>query len=200
MPWSLQRFQKTGDLHFITFSCDHRQPLLDPVARRLFERALEAQRIRYEFYVVGYVVMPEHVHLLLSEPERSTLATAIQAIKQSVARKIPALAKTALGRGTRPVERAGKLVTTHFWEERYYDFNVWSRRKMIEKLRYMHRNPVARGLVEKPEDWEWSSFRHYLTGERGIVEIESFWTARERERRNIPALAKPGLGRGTQSA
>ena len=50
----------------------------------------------------------------------------------------------------------------------------------MEKLRYIHRNPVRRGLVAKPEDWKWSSFRHYQTGFHGTVEIESEWTARER--------------------
>ena len=67
----------------------------------------------------------------------------------------------------------------------YYDFNVWSERKRVEKLRYLHRNPVRRGLVASPEDWAWSSFRHYLTGEEGVVEIESRWTAQRRERMGI---------------
>jgi putative transposase len=79
---------------------------------------------------------------------------------------------------------------------RYYDFNVWSERKRIEKLRYMHRNPVKRGLVERPEDWLWSSFRHYFYGEEGIVEIESEWTARKREKMGTaPPLAKAAKGR-----
>ncbi len=69
-----------------------------------------------------------------------------------------------------------------FWQPRYYDFNMWSAEKRIEKLRYMHRNPVKRGLVAKPEDWPWSSFRHYATGEIGMVEIESQWTATRREK------------------
>ena len=64
-----------------------------------------------------------------------------------------------------------------FWQARYYDFNVWSNRKRVEKLRYIHRNPVARGLVARPEVWKWSSYRHYLTGVEGRVEIESEWTA-----------------------
>jgi len=51
----------------------------------------------------------------------------------------------------------------------------------VEKLRYIHRNPVKAGLCERPEDWEWSSFRHYATGCEGQVEIESEWTARKRE-------------------
>jgi putative transposase len=77
------------------------------------------------------------------------------------------------------------VAENHFWQARYYDLNVWSERKRIEKLRYMHRNPVKRGLVETPEDWEWSSFRHYATGAEGVVEIESQWTARKREQSGI---------------
>ena len=79
---------------------------------------------------------------------------------------------------------------THFWQARYYDFNVWTKKKRIEKLKYMHRNPVKRGLVEKPEDWAWSSFRHYMTGEEGVVEIESEWTGRKRERMGMPLRVK----------
>jgi putative transposase len=72
-----------------------------------------------------------------------------------------------------------------FWQPRYYDLNLWSDAKRVEKLRYIHRNPVKRGLVERPverpEDWPRSSFRHYATGVEGRVEIESQWTARKRE-------------------
>ena len=169
MPWSLKRYQHTHHhLHFITFSCYRRQPFLDCArTRNLFESALERTRLGYQFFVTGYVVMPEHVHMLVSEPRRSTLASAIQALKQSVARRLVARDE-------------------HFWQMRYYDFNVWSEKKCIEKLRYIHRNPVARGLVQRPEDWAWSSFRHHVTGEPGVVEIESHWTARRRERNRIP--------------
>jgi putative transposase len=73
-----------------------------------------------------------------------------------------------------------------FWPARYYDFNVHSEEKRVEKLRYMHRNPVRRGLVARPEEWRWSSFRHYLTGEVGSVEIESFWTAGKRAELTLP--------------
>ena len=167
MPWGLKRYQDTGDLHFVTFSCYHRLPLFDAYhAHELFERALEQARISYDFAVFAYVLMPEHVHLLLSEPVRGSVATVLKAIKQSVARK---------------VMRRGE----HFWQQRYYDFNVRTPQKKIEKVRYIHRNPVKRGLVEKPEDWPWSSFRHYATGEEGTIEIESRWTAIKRERMGI---------------
>ena len=103
--------------------------------------------------------MPEHVHLLVNEPQRGLLSRTIQALKLSVSvrsRKRP------------------------FWQAHYYDFNVSTHEKFVEKLRYIHRNPVHRGLVLKPVDWRWSSYSHYQTGIPGTVEIESDWTARER--------------------
>ena len=60
------------------------------------------------------------------------------------------------------------------WQRRFYDFNVWSQRKEVEKLKYMHRNPVVRGLVEKPDDWRWSSYRSYAYGEAGLVRINDW--------------------------
>ncbi len=160
MPLDLVRYQETGNLHFVTFSCYGRRSYLGaPEVRDLFERALERMRLRYDFFVSAYVVMPEHVHLLVSEPRRVRLATALQAVKLSV----------AVQRTERP-----------FWSHRYYDFNVWSERKVVEKRRYIHRNPVTRGLVGEPDEWAWSSFRHWWTGEVGVVEIESEWTAARR--------------------
>ena len=173
MPWGLHRHYGTGHLHFITFSCYHRAPLLGtPEARRVFEQTLERVRQWYALYVTGYVVMPEHVHLLISEPERGNLAIAIQMLKQITAHQL-------------------KTTSDAFWLARYYDFNVWSESKVVEKLRYMHRNPVNRELVELPGDWEWSSFRHYLSGVEGVIEIESQWTARRREQLGVAIRLTP---------
>jgi len=169
MPSGLKRYQQCGHLHFITFTCYYRAPLLAAEqAPDTFVRVLERVRQWYGFCVVGYVVMPDHVHLLLTEPERSTLAVCLQMLKQIVSRKLRSTARK-----------------NPFWQARYYDFNVWSEQKRVEKLRYLHRNPVTRGLVACPEDWEWSSFGHYLTGEDGAVEIESHWTAHKREQLGI---------------
>ena len=154
------RYQQTGEFHFLTFSCYRRRPYFKSAAAMdLFEDALERVRRRYLFVVAGYVVMPEHVHLLVNEPRRALLSKAVQALKLSVS--------------VRSRERP-------FWLAHYYDRNVSAREEFVEKLRYIHRNPVRRGLVAQPGDWQWSSFRYYQTGVRGIVEIESEWTARER--------------------
>ena len=168
------RYQQTGEFHFLTFSSFRRQTYLSTVAAmELFEDALERVRLRYLFAVAGYVVMPEHVHLLVNEPGRGLLSRTVQALKLSVS--------------MRSRERP-------FWQAHYYDFSVSSHQKFVEKLRYIHRNPVKhpndedlslgtpveRGLVAKPEEWLWSSYRHYQTGMHGTVEIESEWTASER--------------------
>jgi putative transposase len=138
MPTGLKRFYGGGHLHFITCSCYRRKPLLDsPQNRELFLKILEEVRQKYGFVVVGYVVMPEHFHLLMDEPEYA-----------------------------------------HFWETRFYDFNVWTTRKRIEKLRYMHRNPVKRGLVTAPELWAWSSFQSYASGESERVLVNQQKAAR----------------------
>jgi hypothetical protein len=70
----------------------------------------------------------------------------------------------------------------HFWQHRYYDFNVRDYRQFLEKLCYIHRNPVMRGLYERPEQWHRSSYNHYATGLVGRVELKFEWTANMRER------------------
>jgi putative transposase len=142
MPWGLKRYQQTRELHFITFCCYHRHVRLGTeLARNEFVIAIERVRKWYGFYVVGYVVMPEHVHLLISEPERGTLALSLQMLKQTVSRKLRVAASKE-----------------PFWPPRYYDFNVWSEGKCTEKLRYIHRNPVKRGLVAPRKNGHGAAF------------------------------------------
>jgi len=167
MTEGLHRFYGGSDLHFLTFSCYQRQPLfINPAHCDLFLKILDRVRRRYRFVVLGYVVMPEHVHLLVSEPQRETLSTAIQALKLGVVRSMPRSRKIGETWGT-----PASVHPDRFWQARFYDFNVFTERKRIEKLRYIHRNPVERGLVSSPEDWRWSSFRWYRSGEAGPVQI-----------------------------
>lgn len=162
MPSRLKRYQTQGSYHFLTFSCYRRLPYLDSDrARTIFLEELEKLRSRHNFYVFGYVLMPGHVHLLLSEPKLHPLRTTMNVLKHETSQRL-------------------KENRAHFWLPRYFDFNIATQAKVVEKLRYIHRNPVARGLVDKPEEWPWSSYRHWLTGEPGLVEIESHWTWTER--------------------
>jgi putative transposase len=156
----LFRIQQSKQSHFVTFSCYRREArLVDEDICRKFLDSLEWVRSTRGLRLYGYVLMPKHVHLLLSEPEHGLLSGALQALKISVVR----------------CSGSGRL-----WQRRYYDRNVSDHAEFVEKLRYLHRNPVARGLCAQPHDWPWSSFQHYLTGEAGAVEIESEWTAMRR--------------------
>jgi putative transposase len=166
---NLKRYYGAGHLHFITCSCYGRQPLLATPSRRdLFLTMLERMRERYRFVVVGYVVMPEHIHLLISEPQDNNPSTVMQALNLGFARCVLVQAKRS-----NPAQVAERP-PQHIWQKRFYDFNVWTEHKRIEKLRYMHRNPVQRGLVESPDLWRWSSYRAYFLGEAGAVRVNQW--------------------------
>ena len=172
MPWNLTPYYGNGDLHFITCSCYRRQPLLGSARRRdLFLTVLEQVRQRYQFVVLGYVVMPEHFHLLISEPQERSPSTVMQALKLSFARRV--LIQMRRCRNAAQPELF-EHAPQHIWQKRFYDFNVWTERKRLEKLRYLHRNPVKRGLVELPEQWKWSSYHAYALGEAGAVKVNEW--------------------------
>jgi putative transposase len=136
-------------------------PLLETQdARNLFLETLGTLRDRHKFLLAGYVVMPEHVHLLMNEPPGQTLSQVVKVLKGCVSRDFR-------GWG----DRGGKKFA-QFWQSRFYDFNVYSAAKRKEKLTYMHANPVSRGLVENPKDWVWSSFLFYETGKSGLVAVD----------------------------
>lgn len=169
MPEKLIRLHHTGHAHFLTFSCYARRPLLAEM--RMQGTVLEVlERVRRKFGMIvwGYVVMPEHVHLLVSEPARGTLAMAMQALKTRVSIEARKLGRRVAG-------------ADPLWLARYFDHNVRNDAGFVSQLRYIHRNPVKRGLCAKPEDYPWSSFRAWALGEKGPVEIENEWAARKRE-------------------
>jgi putative transposase len=138
VPEGLIRIYGEGHLHFITCSCYRRsQKFKTPRSRSVFEEICEDVRQQLDFDVFGYVVMPEHFHVLISEPHKDDPSMVLQVLKQRIARKLNAAGSDG-----------------SFWQRRFYDFNVATQRKKIEKLQYMHRNPVQRGLVSSPEEWE----------------------------------------------
>jgi putative transposase len=123
MPHGLKRFQKAEALHFITFSCFHRLPFLeasDP--KDTVEAVLERIRVRHQARVYAYVLMPEHVHLLINEPPSILVAQFLKVLKQITSRRL---------KGDR--ER--------FWQDRYFDRNVRGEAARSEVIRYIHRNP-----------------------------------------------------------
>src|SRR5579862_7857371 len=124
MPKKLKRYYGLGHLHFITFSCHRRMPLLGTMSsRNTFVRTLNEVRAQHHFALVGYVVMPEHVHLLIGEPETGDPSGVVQSLKLRVSKRMRRRAR-------RPSKSQGSLLfhapPERFWQPRFYDFNVWS--------------------------------------------------------------------------
>ena len=171
MPYGLRRFQQAESLHFITFSCFHRLPYLaTPKSKDRIEEVLERIRFRHEARIDAYVLMPEHVHLLMNEPP-ILVGQFLKSFKQTTSRHL---------KGERE----------QFWQIRYFDANIRGEQERTDVIRYIHRNPVKRGLVASPEGYRWSSFNHYATGKRRTVEIESEWTANWRQTHSSPNIRR----------
>src|ERR1035437_8050072 len=174
MPKGLRRPYGQGHLHFITCSCYRRLPLFTSVrSKNSFVQILGQVRDRYGFSLVGYVVMPEHIHLLISEPARGTPSTVMQVLKQRVSRRLRRKPRKKVS--TQQLRLSFPEVRPslpQFWQPRFYDFNVWSQKKFVEKLQYMHMNPVKKKLVAHPKDWPWSSFSFYTRKDPGLVRID----------------------------
>jgi putative transposase len=163
----LRRIEAIGDVRFLTFSCFHRLPLFDNDAiKDAFAETLDAARSHTRFRLIAWVVMPEHVHLMIvpSLPKHP-MPEILRHLKGGFANRVlrqwrelgaPILARITDGRG--------KL---RFWQAGGgYDRNIRSAEEFEEKLNYIHANPVNRGLVARPTDWRWSSAAWYA-GERG---------------------------------
>ena len=170
MP-KLKRYYGRGHLHFITFSCHRRMALLGTArARNLFVGALREVRTQYRFALVGYVVMPEHVHLLIGEPKTDDPSAVIHGLKLRVSKRMRRRGRRARV-GQSSFAFCGETMP-RFWQPRFYDFNVWSAKKRSEKLEYMHHNPVTRKLVQDPKDWVWSSYASYSGRDTALIGID----------------------------
>jgi len=161
-----KRCNEPGDAHALTFCCFKRQALLNRDRRRTwFLDALDAARAKHAFDLWAYVIMPEHVHLLIW-PRASvySISDILSDMKQPVTRRaIKYLRTPAPGFLTRLRDgQPGGKVTHRFWQRGGgFDRNLFKPDAIHAEIEYMHGNPVRRGLVEHPEDWAWSSARYF---------------------------------------
>ena len=166
----LKHYDHDGRARFITFGVHQRNPVLtDTTLRRLVIKCIDDIRNDYKLRLIGYVIMPEHVHLVLIPPEEVKLGYVIGELKRISARQIH-----------RHLDNTDSVLTNRFmvtrngrkkfafWQRRCFDHNCRSEEAMWSRVEYCHKNPVLRGLVAKPEDWIWSSYRWYA-GDRDVV-------------------------------
>jgi putative transposase len=147
----LKHWDDLGTARFVTFSCYYRLPSLNhPGAKEIIIEELDRARAKHGFRLLGYVLMPDHVHLVLFPPEGMKLGLVIREIKSRSARRYFAAVRIGPPGATRV-----------FWQRRCYDHNCRMPETVREKIQYCHNNPVKRGLVSEPSEWDWSSYNWY---------------------------------------
>lgn len=156
MP-KLRHYDHLNTARFVTFSCYHRHKLLTkPSVISAFLKTLKTICTRYTIRLIGYVVMPEHVHLIVLPPEDLRLGPVIGELKSKSASLIITEGLINLPDDCR-ISRDGRERQV-FWQARCYDHNCRTYDTILEKINYCHNNPVKRGLVSEPGQWRWSSF------------------------------------------
>jgi putative transposase len=173
MP-KLRHYDKFNTARFITMSCYQRYRLFNhPRLYETFLRHLESFRIENEISVLGYVVMPNHVHLVLYPHSELKMGIAIGKLKSRYAYEIISGWKIENKKVHEKLRvMRGSKVSYAFWQLRCYDHNCRSPEIVREKIHYCHNNPVRAGLVKDPEEWRWSSYNCYLSNREEIVGVD----------------------------
>jgi len=188
-----RRWNAEGHAHALTFSCFRQQPFLSrDRTRTWFLEALQEAGKKHSFDVWAYVVMPEHVHLLIRPREANYSISAILAdLKQPVTRRalefLQASAREFFSH-MRDEQPKGKIVH-RFWQRGGgYDRNLFNAEEVCEKINYIHDNPVRRGLAKDPAKWLWSSARYYFERTDGLLapDLESLKEFRLRDGKLYP--------------
>ena len=168
----LKHYDHDGRARFITFGTHKRIPVLTNTPfRKVILETLEEIRISYNLYLLGYVIMPEHIHLVVVPPKELKLGQVIGELKRISSKRIHEMLRLY------PTQRVGFLENSDLikrlnvvrngkqrfalWQRRCFDHNCRSDKSVWEKIEYCHKNPVTRGLVRHMEDWRWSSYGWY---------------------------------------
>jgi putative transposase len=185
MPAHLRRYDEPGHVHFWTISCFQRLTFFwDDRVKLVAIDGLHYIRKKHGICLIGYVIMPEHVHLLIyPHPPGSDHPVPVSRILHDFKQYVGYHGKERLRDYWREHGQLwsaplndwahGKLGERAFWIPRGYDFNIIQDiDTLIEKLNYCHKNPITRGLVERPEDWHWSSYRYYELNDRSVIQMD----------------------------
>ncbi|HNT29406.1 MAG TPA: transposase [bacterium] len=183
----LSRFNE--GLHFVTTKTYRNHTYFaDTRCCEILIEQLDYYRGRYGFKISGYVIMPDHLHVLLwwetDEKPDLTISKIMQGIKSIVAKRIIQYVKIGESTCSRlsddwyhenPHKRMGQEHTppsVRIWQPSFYDYIVLSQEKFVEKLSYMHNNPVNAGLVSEAELWKFSSCAWYTKRKEYVLEMD----------------------------
>jgi putative transposase len=192
----LLKFNIPGQLHFVTAKTfGHRQIFKNSVCCEILLRDINFYRNKLGFRLLGYVIMPDHLHMIIwwgvERFPKLTISEIVRGIKSHAARQVvdylynpgrrgPLTSpKHRLGQGTQAT-RTGRIYPhrrmseqrNHIWQPSFYDFNIYSEEKLCEKLNYIHGNPVRARLVKQVTDYKYSSAKNYYLGDHSLIIID----------------------------
>ena len=165
-----------GHAHFLTFSCFHRRPYLSrDRARQWLVDSIAYAIDQHEFDLWAYVIMPEHAHLIIfPRKEEYSVSSLLSSIKQPVAKKVINFVRRESPEFLQQMEdrQPNGQISLRFWQRGGgYDRNLYSQNEVWEKIDYIHKNPVRRGLASSPSDYLWSSAADYEGIRKGSLLI-----------------------------
>jgi len=173
------KFDDSSYAHFITTKTYNNCPYFkDEESCRILVEELEFYSKKYAFVLTGYVIMPNHLPLLVwwdkEEKPRLSVSHIMRGIKGATARRIidlirrKGLEQMLQSTHRRPDSKSHRQnLRFRLWQRGFYDFNIYSEAKLLERLDYMHSNPVKAGLVSSPDGYEWSTWKLYSSEKVG---------------------------------
>ncbi len=164
-------------LHFVTARTNRRLKLFrHPTLSHEFLKALQELRQEHSFSLYAYVLMPDHVHLLV-QPSNGQISELMKKIKSLAARKIVARLKAENRQTTlaalRKTTTGRKRHTFRVWQDGFHTVELWSGWMIKKKVDYLHSNPLRKGLVKSAKDYPWSSFQAFHGIGRGAVSLDA---------------------------
>ena len=154
-------------IHFVTFSCYKKRHFLDSDrAKKIVIGVLGSQLTKQNGKCIGFVIMPEHVHALIWFPDKGQISHFMKQFKQRTSVQIKQFLLKHFPNYISTIDSEDPA-----WQAKYYNFNIYNEKKMLEKLTYMHYNPVKIGLVENPCDWKYSSALFYDQGKSVGIKV-----------------------------
>jgi len=178
---TLPRFHIQGHIYYITTNVYQNLPLFKhPTFIIPLIDSLNYYRYKYRFKILGYVIMPDHIHLIVWPQDQPAISefmrdfkkfTAVRLIRQAEVENASAILQAFANAG-----EATKRCDHKIWQDSYWDTNIFTERFLRQKLHYIHRNPVRANLVANPAEYPYSSYRNYALNDESLIAIDRDWS------------------------
>ncbi|MFH0853413.1 MAG: transposase [bacterium] len=162
---SPKRIYLDNAIYFVTTKTKYNVPFFkDPVLTNIFIEKLEVAKHITSFLLLAYVILPDHLHLLVQPNKNITISTVMHCIKRNASRSLNIIHPTLVGEDDHPRLRRFE------WQSSFYDHIIRNERDFNNHVNYIHFNPVKHGYANKPEDWPWSSYHTFTNEDYGLID------------------------------